>query len=390
VARRRVLLSVHTGERGGASLMALEAARFLAASGDELVIAVPDGPLRAAFAECGRVTDGVASVPLWTDSPAAWARRCVRTAQHAVRLARVIRRERVDVVLVNSTVSVAAVLAARLAGVPAVVHARDTPFSRLAPLVMGLHARLAHTIVCIAARNEGYLPARGRRARVVRIPDGIHVPPAPAPAPAGFGTPLRLCVVGAVTPDKGQALAVEALGLLRAGGLDATLDLVGRVSDAAFAASLRAAATKLGVGDRVRLGGETDGIDAALDGADVLLLTSRGEGTPLVLMEALARLRPVVATDVGDVRAIVRDGDTGLLVVPGDAAGVAAAVRRLAADPAAARALARRGREHVEAHFEMDASLRALRAEVDRALTAPPARRKQRRPPAVARSWTPR
>jgi colanic acid/amylovoran biosynthesis glycosyltransferase len=109
-----------------------------------------------------------------------------------------------------------------------------------------------------------------------------------------------------------------------------------------------------------------------------------------VLMEALARLRPVVATDVGDVRAIVRDGDTGLLVVPGDAAGVAAAVRRLAADPAAARALARRGREHVEAHFEMDASLRALRAEVDRALTAPPARRKQRRPPAVARSWTPR
>src|SRR4051794_22563041 len=145
----RLLLTVHTGERGGASLMALEEARFLARTHD-LVIAVGRGPLRERFAAYGCVVGGVPSVPLWTDDPLAWLKRGVRTAQHAVRLARLIPRERIELVLVNSTVSVAPVLAARLAGVPAVVRARDTPFSRFAPYVMALHARLAHTIAPIA------------------------------------------------------------------------------------------------------------------------------------------------------------------------------------------------------------------------------------------------
>jgi glycosyltransferase involved in cell wall biosynthesis len=120
----------------------------------------------------------------------------------------------------------------------------------------------------------------------------------------------------------------------------------------------------------VRLRGETAGIDAALGGADLLLLTSRGEGTPLVLMEALARLRPVLATDVGDVAQIVRDGETGLLVAPGDARAMANAVQRLARDPDGARAMALRGRAHVERRFAMEPCLRALRAELDRALAA--------------------
>jgi glycosyltransferase involved in cell wall biosynthesis len=378
----RLLLTVHTGERGGASLMALEEARALARDHD-LVVAVGPGPLRAGFAALGRVVDGPPSVPLWTDAPAAWLKRGVRTVQHAIRLARLIRRERIELVLVNSTVSVAPVLAARLAGVPAIVRARDTPFSRYAPLVMGLHARLAHTIAPIAAVNAGYLPAR-RRARVVRIPDGIAIPPAPAAPLNGFGRPLWLCVVGAITPDKGQGTAVAALAELRARGIDAELDLVGRVQDDAMAAALLDDARARGLDGRVRVRGESDGIDAALEGADVLLLTSRGEGTPLVLMEALARHVPVVASAVGGVPDIVRDGDTGLLVPPGDAGAVADAVARLAADPPAARAMAARGREHVRARFSTEPCLARLGAVVDEALTE---RRKQRARPSVGRSW---
>jgi glycosyltransferase involved in cell wall biosynthesis len=377
----RLLLTVHTGERGGASLMALDEARFLAREHD-LVVAVGPGPLRAQFAACGRVVDGPPSVPLWTDAPGPWLKRGLRTAQHAVRLARLIRRERIDLVLVNSTVSVAPVLAARLAGVPVVVRARDTPFSRYAPLIMRLHARLAHTIAPIAAVNEGYLPAR-RRARVVRIPDGIAIPAAPTAPLNGFARPLWLCVVGAITPDKGQGIAVAALAELRARGIDAELDLVGRVQDPAMAAALLADARARGLDGRVRVRGESDGIDAALAGADVLLLTSRGEGTPLVLMEALARHVPVVASAVGGVPDIVRDGDTGLLVPPGDANALAHAVARLAADPPAARAMAARGRAHVQARFATEPCLARLGAVVDEALAE---RRKQRARPSVGRS----
>ena len=377
----RLLLTVHTGERGGASLMALEEARVLARTHD-LVIAVGPGPLRARFAAYGRIVGGPPSVPLWTDDAVAWLKRGARTVQHAVRLARLVRRERIDLVLVNSTVSVAPVLAARLAGVPAVVRARDTPFSRFAPGVMALHARLAHTIAPIAAVNEGYLPAR-RRARIVRIPDGIAIPPAPAVPLNGFGRPLRLCVVGAITPEKGQGTAVAALAALRARGVEAQLDLVGRVQDPAMAAALRDDARALGVGGRVRLRGETDGIDAALAGADILLLTSRGEGTPLVLMEALARHTPVVASAVGGVPDIVRDGETGLLVRPADPGALADAVARLAAEPAAARAMAVRGRRHVEARFAMEPCLAQLGDVVGEALVA----RKPGGRPSVARVW---
>jgi glycosyltransferase involved in cell wall biosynthesis len=80
----------------------------------------------------------------------------------------------------------------------------------------------------------------------------------------------------------------------------------------------------------------------------VVLASSRGEGLPNVLLEAMAFARPVIATPIAGVRDLVRDGDNGLLIPPGDPAALAAALRRLQGDGALAAQLGAAARATAE------------------------------------------
>jgi len=95
---------------------------------------------------------------------------------------------------------------------------------------------------------------------------------------------------------------------------------------------------------------------------DVVALTSRNEGLPVSLIEAMAAARPVVAMRVGGVPDLVEEGITGHLVSPGDAAGLAHALRALLNDPERRRGMGLAGRKRVEPAF---GSARLL-ADVDR------------------------
>lgn len=365
----RILLNVHSGKLGGAERMALLEADALK-DRCELLVAIPDGPLRARFAAHGELVDGTATLPLWGASPRRWAASGVRTLLDAVRLAKLIRRRDVELVLTNSSVCLAAVLAARLAGVPVIVHARDVPKSRLAPLVLALHGRLANTVIVIADKLTPYLRA-GRRTRVVRIYDGIVLPAESTPTrPPAFGVPLRLCLVGGIDPRKGQDVAVAALAQLRRQGIAATLELVGRDVDERFAESVREDARRQELAGEVDFVGEVDDVDVRLANADIVIAPSRDEWTPLVLMEALARAKPVVASRVGAVAEVVREGESGLLVAPGSASELASAVAALVSDPVGATTMAERGRDLIRAQFAIRGTLEGLEAEVDR-LVAP-------------------
>lgn len=176
--RRRILLAVHSAKLGGAERMALLEAEHLKA-GFEVLLAVPEGPLRSRFAAHGELVGATATLPLWGACTRRWAASSARTLLDAVRMAKLIRRRKIELVLTNSSVCFAPVLAARLAGVPAVVHARDVPNSRLAPFVLSMHGKLAHTVIVITDGLAPYFHG-DRRTRVVRIPDGITVPAAPA------------------------------------------------------------------------------------------------------------------------------------------------------------------------------------------------------------------
>jgi glycosyltransferase involved in cell wall biosynthesis len=126
--------------------------------------------------------------------------------------------------------------------------------------------------------------------------------------------------IGALSPEKRVGDAIAAVATLP----DVHLLVVGDGPERADLAA-RAAAAAPG---RVQFAGTLPGPDAALAAADLLVLPSRTEGMPGVLIEAGLAGVAAVATDVGGVGQIVRDGETGVLVPPGDVAALADGVGR--------------------------------------------------------------
>jgi len=356
---------MHGASAGGAERMAIAEAAVLAETHD-VVVSAPQGPLRAELAPYGEIVRGAANLPLWGGSPRRWAASTARTLLDAVHLARAIRRLDADVVLTNSSVLMAPVLAARLTRRPVVVHVRESIESKLTGPVFELHRRLATTVIVIDGEHERRFSRKRGGARVATIHDGIELAPPRAPGLRRLHDPLRLCLVGGVAPRKGQDLAVEAVGSLARAGIAAELTLVGREIDAPFAARVRERAAALGVAERVRSTGELPSVAGELARADVLVVPSRAERTPLAIMEAMAEGIPVVATDVGGVAELVLDRETGWLIPPGDASALAAALTEIAADPTRALEIAARARAHVAAEFSLAGTLAGVCDEVDR------------------------
>lgn len=360
-------MAVHSAKPAGAQLVALGQAETLSAT-HELVIAVGHGELRPRFAAVGAVVRAPTRLPIWGASPARWALELARAVPDAVRLAALVRARGVSAVVVNSSILVAPVLAARLARVPVIVHVQEAPKSRAVRLLLRFHGALADTVVAI---SPGIAEALGApRAHVLLNPVGIPLPALPARVARPAGSPLALVVVGTVDRHKRQDLAIDALIRLVAAGRDASLELIGGEADAEYARALREQAQAGGVARRVTFSGQRDDVPARVARADVLLLPA-GEVTPLVLMEAMALGTPVVAARMGSVADVVGDdGTSGVLVAPDDPDAMAGAVARIADDPGLARELARHGRARVEERFDQRRSHARLGEEIERLVRA--------------------
>jgi glycosyltransferase involved in cell wall biosynthesis len=176
----------------------------------------------------------------------------------------------------------------------------------------------------------------------------------------GLGGDERIILsVGRLSREKGHADLVEALGELRRldPGLDFKLVVVGEGPERARVESAAAAA---GVADRVVFAGHASDVRPFYGLADALALPSHSEGSPLVLLEAMAAGVPVVATRVGGVPEMVSDGESALLVGPRDARALAAALGRVLGDEALARALAANASARAAGHFSPEAQVRSL------------------------------
>ena len=144
----------------------------------------------------------------------------------------------------------------------------------------------------------------------------------------------RLLCVGRLCADKGQTLLIEAIAKLRAQGVELHLELIG---DGPTRGEVEAAITRYGLEKSVTLSGwkSSEEIACALRSALVFVLPSFAEGLPVVIMEALAMGRPVIATYVAGNPELVHPGENGWLVPAGDVEALAAAIREALNTPIA-------------------------------------------------------
>jgi glycosyltransferase involved in cell wall biosynthesis len=207
--------------------------------------------------------------------------------------------------------------------------------------------------------------APGKVSLVYHGLDAARFPPAPArPARDGTSEPVRILSVGRAVPKKGYADLVAALALLP-GDLNWQFEHIG---GGPLLGALKQQAAPLG--DKVAWRGAQaeDAVRAAYREADLFVLASRisddgdRDGLPNVLMEALSQGCPVIATAVSAIPELVADGVTGALVQPNDRAALAAAIARLARDPALRARLAAAGEARVRRDFPLERGIAHIAA----------------------------
>ncbi|MEU8192947.1 glycosyltransferase family 4 protein [Microbispora amethystogenes] len=325
--------------------MVLESVNSVINTHHVLFVLPVDGPLterlRAAGAEIAFLPVPVLRKSLL--SPGGLLSLAWRTLTVLPRMVALLRRMRPSVLYVSTITIPLWIVVGRLAGVRVICHAHEAE-QNLSPLVRRLltaPVRLAHLTVANSEACLRTLTTAGVRPDRVRViyngvPDRGDATP-PRETPEG-----RLVLVGRLSPRKGTDVAVRAAALLRERGRAVRLTLVGAVFPGYewFEEELRSIA-----GEEVEFAGFQDVVAPFLADADIVLVPSREEPFGNVAVEGMLAGRPVVASEVQGLAEIVRPGETGLLVSPGDPAALADAIEELLGDWPRALTMARAGRE---------------------------------------------
>jgi glycosyltransferase involved in cell wall biosynthesis len=301
-----------------------------------------------------------------------------RDAAALVALLRLMRRERPRIVHTHtSKAGFLGRLAARLAGVPAVIHQPHGHVfygyygarrSRFYAALERRAARWSDRIVTLTERGtaEHLAHGIGRPEQFVAVPSGVPTAVLRAAAPPREEARRRLglppgafvvAAVGRLVRVKGFDLLVEALPRVRAALPGARALVVGEGPERAALAAL---AARRGVADALVLAGAArEGVAVPLAAADALAAPSRNEGMGRALVEAMALGLPVVGAAVGGIPAVITE-DAGRLVPPDDAAALAAALVALGTDAALRAKLGAAARQRAEAFSTAVAERRML------------------------------
>ncbi|WCJ65438.1 MULTISPECIES: glycosyltransferase family 4 protein [Agrobacterium] len=368
----------HTGEKGGAEL-------FLA----DLVKAGPHS-WRACFLSGGATAEDLAEagrppVMLSAGEKMLSIRRnssfgaLARGAADVMAVAWQLSREakHFDVICANSQKALfVCAVAAKLSRRPLVwiLHdiVTDPAFSATNRRASLAFARIFARLVAVNSEETGraFIEAGGEAEKVRIVYNGFD--PAKAKlhdlgvaarlrAELGLGPQPLVGLFGRLSEWKGQHVFLDALAAME--GVQAVIVGGALFGQEAYEARIREQASRLGLDDRVRFLGFRSDVPELMASMDVVAHTSIvAEPFGRVVVEAMMCGRPVVATRGGGVTEIIRDGETGLLVPPGDAAALAAALGTILSDPALAQRLGQSGREDVSDRFSLEETCRSVSA----------------------------
>ena len=257
---------------------------------------------------------------------------------------------------------------ARLARVPVVVtsiRARNVDKRGWQLWLDRLTMRWAHRVVFNARNVVDFAVAREgvRPDQVVVIPNGVRVAgPRPGDVPrARYRVPDGVRVVGTVgrlRPQKGIGTLLEAFPRVR-DRVPAQLWIIG---EGPLRAELEAEARRLGIAGSVRFWGERSDVPELLACMDVYAHAALFEGMPNAVMEAMAAGLPVVASEVDGTRELIREGETGWLVPPGEAAALAARLLAVLDDAEEAARVGQAAARHMAENFSVEKMVDAFDA----------------------------
>ncbi len=284
------------------------------------------------------------------------------------RLVRLLREQRIDAVV---TVGAGdkmfwGRLAAKRVGVPVILSAlHSTGWPDGVGRLNRLLTPITDGFIAVAdSHGEYMLTKEGFPAKKVYvIPNGVDTNRfAPLPDAASVRTEIGVgaadpvvSIVAALRPEKNHELFLEMAARVLQQVSDAKFLVIG---DGPCREPLEERAADLSITASVRFLGTRSDIPRLLATSDVFALTSHNEANPVSILEAMSVGKPIVATNVGSIKEVVTEGETGFLVPPGDAAALTTRVVELLSDPLRAQAMGAAAREVVVEGWSVDAMVR--------------------------------
>ncbi len=277
--------------------------------------------------------------------------------KNVFRLIRIIKQQQINLVITNTSTICYAALAARWCGIKhiLVIH-EQIPYPMIRRWWFALNERYSQAIICLTQTIQQQYHQSNK---TVVIPLGIaakklqqlqQIKKLPS-------STLRVSLVGKVYPTKGADRFVDlALAIMETHpGLPVQFTSYGAVCDQTFFRSLQVRAQA-----KVQFKSHQP-IEQILANTDLVVITSRSEVAPLILLEAMAAAIPVVTFAVGNARSVVVDGVTGYVVPTGDMPRLQSAVLKLLLEPDKISQFGRNAQQHVIQHHQSHFTEQLLR-----------------------------